>query len=98
MTKKLLVLINGEPIKLPHRFHQKVGTAIAAAFERSTQRVGENGRWSIQTKHGDPLEPGDRVEYLDQVWVTLMPGPRDGGAVVDRTEEGPLAAILGAAR
>lgn len=81
--KELLVLINGEIIRLPHRHQQLVGSAIARAFDRSTQEVGTNNRWRIEDRYGDPLSPADRVEYLEQIWVSLAPGPKDGGEVIE---------------
>lgn len=84
---ELLVLINGEPIQIPHRHNQKVGSAIALAFEQSTQKVGDNHRWRIESRYGDPVEPGSRVGYLEQIWVTLAPGPNDGGEIVETKHE-----------
>lgn len=91
MTKdKLIVVINGELIELPHNHRQKVGDAIAQAFKRSSQKVGENGRWRIEDRFQEPLTPDSSVEWLSMIFVTLMPGPNDGGEVVTRDPDPPL--------
>lgn len=89
---ELLVLINGEPIRLPHRYHQKVGSAIARAFELSTQKVGTDNRWHIEDRDGEPVTPADKVGYMDQIWVSLAAGPLDGGDVIDQPESVPFGA------
>lgn len=82
---ELLVVINGEIHRLKRRYH--------VAFERSVQQVGTNNRWRIETKDADPLTPGDKVGYLDQIWVFLAPGPNDGGDVRETPTEHHLNPI-----
>lgn len=85
--RELVVVINGEIIRLPHKWHQKVGNAIAAAFKLSTQQVGTGHRWRIESVDGDSLSPGDKVGYLEQIWVSLTAGPLDGGVLLETPRE-----------
>jgi hypothetical protein len=72
---ELLVLINGEPIKLPHRFQQKVGTAVRKAFALSTQHYSKAANYRVVDRDGELLHPDSRVEYMREIRVWLDAGP-----------------------